>query len=585
MALKGLSLGSPIIGNEANYAAAFATDIAGFRSVPTVADLYNIKAYILSHSGNNTNNDAIGQVWRVTNDTTANNNGDYRLTDWSKHGEAGGWQKVTSDTSISSDLSTMRSAIDKITDTNGYLKATNPTYTAASRVLSFANNKGTNNTVVLPLATDSNAGLMSNTDKAITDKAITGVTVSAVNDNVDNVLSLNHNNSASHKIGFIQGITIKDNSDNAGVDGYSSFVSLDNHYFPSVLITCTSNDIDENNSFTIVDVIDPSDTDLSSGSGPKLNFNPTYFSITNSKINGESSGIWRNGEMTLKDSWVKSLATATALNTVKTTAEAAKGVTDTLNTNGYLKASGATYTASSRTLSFPNSNGTNTNIVLPVATNKVAGLMDNQYAGLCDTLLNYYTDFAYNSIYSIWNIKIINVAYSSYNGSEDTLYTLDNFVYNQYDKKLLLKETTDKYYDYTVDFFDNNNNRVFFLGDDNKLYKPTFSNDAQTCTLTEISPANAVSSFNAMTTATVAASTTDVTLTPKLKNTTTGATTNGTAISLGAASTTKAGVMTSELVTELKNATTNITNITNGTSGVTKLTDDEIKNAVTAGWA
>jgi len=161
MALKGLSLGSPIIGNEANYAAAFATDIAGFRSVPTVADLYNIKAYILSHSGNNTNNDAIGQVWRVTNNTAdTTKNGEWRLKDWSNHGAAAGWEQVKDNNTTAGSLTALEGRVSTAEGNIKTLQTTTGTHT--SQIGTINNTLGTINTTQLAAINASDAPIVTN---------------------------------------------------------------------------------------------------------------------------------------------------------------------------------------------------------------------------------------------------------------------------------------------------------------------------------------------------------------------------------------------------------------------------------------
>lgn len=79
-------------GNPDAYGIVQETHVTGSRSVQTLAELYAISDAILSPSGDNTNNDALGQIWYVSNDTT--NNGSYRLKDWTNRKSAGGWDKL-----------------------------------------------------------------------------------------------------------------------------------------------------------------------------------------------------------------------------------------------------------------------------------------------------------------------------------------------------------------------------------------------------------------------------------------------------------------------------------------------------------
>ena len=79
-------------GNPDAYGIVQETHVTGARTVQTLTELYAISDAILSPSGNNTNNDALGQIWYVSNDTT--NNGSYRLKDWTNRKSAGGWDKL-----------------------------------------------------------------------------------------------------------------------------------------------------------------------------------------------------------------------------------------------------------------------------------------------------------------------------------------------------------------------------------------------------------------------------------------------------------------------------------------------------------
>lgn len=70
-----------------------AKEISGFRRVASLAELYALPGCILSSSygdGVTDGADAVGQIWHVS-DT----NGDYKLIDWNKRGEAAGWTKLT----------------------------------------------------------------------------------------------------------------------------------------------------------------------------------------------------------------------------------------------------------------------------------------------------------------------------------------------------------------------------------------------------------------------------------------------------------------------------------------------------------
>ena len=73
------------------YGVAYADEVSGHRTVANLTALYALNDWQLSASGNNTDNDAIGQLWYVV-DADGNGNGCYyQLKDWSKRNEAAGW--------------------------------------------------------------------------------------------------------------------------------------------------------------------------------------------------------------------------------------------------------------------------------------------------------------------------------------------------------------------------------------------------------------------------------------------------------------------------------------------------------------
>lgn len=73
------------------YGVAYADEVSGHRTVANLTALYALNDWQLSASGNNTDNDAIGQLWYVV-DADGNGNGAlYQLKDWNKRKEAAGW--------------------------------------------------------------------------------------------------------------------------------------------------------------------------------------------------------------------------------------------------------------------------------------------------------------------------------------------------------------------------------------------------------------------------------------------------------------------------------------------------------------
>lgn len=81
------------------YGIAYADEVSGHRTVANLTALYALHDWQLSASGDNTDNDAIGQLWYVV-DADGNGNGTlYQLKDWNKRKEAAGWIQFTIDLS------------------------------------------------------------------------------------------------------------------------------------------------------------------------------------------------------------------------------------------------------------------------------------------------------------------------------------------------------------------------------------------------------------------------------------------------------------------------------------------------------
>lgn len=73
------------------YGIVYADEVSGHRTVANLTALYALHDWQLSASGNNTDNDAIGQLWYVVNADGNGNGCYYQLKDWSKRKEAAGW--------------------------------------------------------------------------------------------------------------------------------------------------------------------------------------------------------------------------------------------------------------------------------------------------------------------------------------------------------------------------------------------------------------------------------------------------------------------------------------------------------------
>lgn len=95
---KGLAQANTLRSNnttETGYGVVYADEISGHRTVANLTALYALNDWQLSVSKNNTDNDAIGQLWYVV-DADGKDNGDlYQLKNWENRKKAEGWQKFS----------------------------------------------------------------------------------------------------------------------------------------------------------------------------------------------------------------------------------------------------------------------------------------------------------------------------------------------------------------------------------------------------------------------------------------------------------------------------------------------------------
>lgn len=75
------------------YGIVYADEVSGHRTVANLTALYALNDWQLSASGDNTNSDAIGQLWYVVNADGNGNGCYYQLKDWNKRKEAAGWSE------------------------------------------------------------------------------------------------------------------------------------------------------------------------------------------------------------------------------------------------------------------------------------------------------------------------------------------------------------------------------------------------------------------------------------------------------------------------------------------------------------
>ena len=74
--------------NPSAYGIVKAIEVSGHKTVSSLSALCNVPDCILSVSGNNTNNDAIGQLWYVVDENKI-----YQLTDWENRNSQDGWSE------------------------------------------------------------------------------------------------------------------------------------------------------------------------------------------------------------------------------------------------------------------------------------------------------------------------------------------------------------------------------------------------------------------------------------------------------------------------------------------------------------
>lgn len=115
MARKGLAQANTLRSNNTastGYGAVYADEVSGHKSVADLTALYALHDWQLSISGNNTDNDAIGQLWYVVDADGSGNGCFYQLKDWSNRNTGAGWTKFTTSSesgttiTIDSELST-----------------------------------------------------------------------------------------------------------------------------------------------------------------------------------------------------------------------------------------------------------------------------------------------------------------------------------------------------------------------------------------------------------------------------------------------------------------------------------------------
>ena len=134
--------------NTDEFGIVFADHIQGHRTVANLEALYKLSDAILSKSKNNTGNDAIGQEWYVISEKSV-----YRLDDWANRKQASGWRKLQN---VDTEFDSLQS--------HGADKIKNFTTTANDVTLNYNTWKNSetseDGTAVIPAATGDNAGVL-----------------------------------------------------------------------------------------------------------------------------------------------------------------------------------------------------------------------------------------------------------------------------------------------------------------------------------------------------------------------------------------------------------------------------------------
>lgn len=162
--------------SDTGFAIVQAVEVGGHRAVKSLAELYALSTPILSLSGDNTNNDAIGQEWYVTELDKK-----YKLVDWSKRQEAAGWSPV-SDGMSAEDKETLDKLNQKVGDDLQSVVTGIDASAYADQVeldLSIRQDnddqsgyENKTNSIIIPAATDVEAGVMTAEDKLRLDSTI-----------------------------------------------------------------------------------------------------------------------------------------------------------------------------------------------------------------------------------------------------------------------------------------------------------------------------------------------------------------------------------------------------------------------------
>lgn len=124
--------------NPAAYGIVDAVEVSGHKQVADLTALYALKDCILSKSGTNADNDAIGQEWYVVSD-----NHYYRLNNWANRRAAGGWVQIADVNYNAQQVTEIKTAMGKKADLENGKLAESQMPLSAREVYYFVNQEGT----------------------------------------------------------------------------------------------------------------------------------------------------------------------------------------------------------------------------------------------------------------------------------------------------------------------------------------------------------------------------------------------------------------------------------------------------------
>lgn len=166
--------------NSNAYGIVKSTEVIGHKQVQSISDLYTLPDTILSISGNNSNNDAIGQLWYVVDQSQH-----YQLVDWNNRKQASGWSEYPVINKEQIGLGN----VDNTSDVN------KPVSTAQQQAINNAKQEVGNYTIngqkisTNPTLDKTNIGLGNVDNTSDLDKPISTATQTALDDKQDTLVS------------------------------------------------------------------------------------------------------------------------------------------------------------------------------------------------------------------------------------------------------------------------------------------------------------------------------------------------------------------------------------------------------------